>query len=407
MKLIHNILRKIKPTFEEGGRLHKFYPAYDAFETFLFVPNHTSQIGTHIKDSVDLKRTMVIVIIALLPCLLFGMWNIGYQYHSQLINIPGQDVESVYTMWDHFFFGFWKFLPLILVSYIVGLSVEFAFAVNRIHQVNEGYLVTGMLIPLIMPIDVPLWMLALAVIFAVVIGKEVFGGTGMNILNPALTARAFIFFAYPTKMSGDKVWVHSADKIDGVSGETALGQLASLINIDPTNTDVINKISQFSTDGIYSLHNSFLGIIPGSVGETSVIAIMIGAVILLFTGIGSFRIMVSMFFGGLFMAYVFNWVAPNTNLFMSLNPIHQLFIGGFLFGMVFMATDPVSATQTNQGKIIYGFLCGVLSILIRVFNPAYPEGVMVAILFMNVMAPLIDHYVIQANINRRLKRLKV
>jgi len=407
MKLIQNILRKIKPTFEEGGRLHTLYPAYDAFETFLFVPNHTSQTGTHIKDSVDLKRTMVIVIIALLPCLLFGMWNIGYQYHSQLINIPGQDVESVYTMWDHFFFGFWKFLPLILVSYIVGLSVEFAFAVNRKHQVNEGYLVTGMLIPLIMPIDVPLWMLALAVVFAVVIGKEVFGGTGMNILNPALTARAFIFFAYPTKMSGDKVWVHSADKIDGVSGETALGQLASLINIDPTNTDVINKISQFSTDGIYSLHNSFLGIIPGSVGETSVIAIMIGAVILLFTGIGSFRIMASMFFGGLFMAYIFNWVAPDTNLFMSLNPIHQLFIGGFLFGMVFMATDPVSATQTNQGKIIYGFLCGVLSILIRVFNPAYPEGVMVAILFMNVMAPLIDHYVIQANINRRLKRLKV
>ena len=407
MKLIQNILRKIKPTFEEGGRLHTLYPAYDAFETFLFVPNHTSQTGTHIKDSVDLKRTMVIVIIALLPCLLFGMWNIGYQYHSQLINIPGQDVESVYTMWDHFFFGFWKFLPLILVSYIVGLSVEFAFAVNRKHQVNEGYLVTGMLIPLIMPIDVPLWMLALAVVFAVVIGKEVFGGTGMNILNPALTARAFIFFAYPTKMSGDKVWVHSADKIDGISGETALGQLASLINIDPTNTDVINKISQFSTDGIYSLHNSFLGIIPGSVGETSVIAIMIGAVILLFTGIGSFRIMASMFFGGLFMAYIFNWVAPDTNLFMSLNPIHQLFIGGFLFGMVFMATDPVSATQTNQGKIIYGFLCGVLSILIRVFNPAYPEGVMVAILFMNVMAPLIDHYVIQANINRRLKRLKV
>tara|TARA_B100001113_G_C20968182_1_gene560557 strand:- start:127 stop:909 length:783 start_codon:yes stop_codon:yes gene_type:complete len=258
-----------------------------------------------------------------------------------------------------------------------------------------------------MPIDVPLWMLALSVIFAVVIGKEVFGGTGMNILNPALTARAFIFFAYPTKMSGDKVWVHSADKIDGVSGETALGQLASLVDINPNDETVISKISEFSSDGAYSLYNSFLGIIPGSVGETSVIAIMMGAAILLFTGVGSFRIMASMFIGGLSMAYVFHLVAPDTNLFMSLDPFHQLCIGSFLFGMVFMATDPVSAAQTNKGKIIYGFLCGVLSVLIRVFNPAYPEGVMVAILFMNVMAPLIDHYVVEANIKKRLKRLKV
>jgi Na+-transporting NADH:ubiquinone oxidoreductase subunit B len=235
----------------------------------------------------------------------------------------------------------------------------------------------------------------------------VFGGTGMNILNPALTARAFIFFAYPTKMSGDKVWVHSADKIDGVSGETALGQLATLTNVNASSSDVVNNYALFSADGIYSLHNSFLGIIPGSIGETSVIAIIIGAVILLFTGVGSLRIMASMFFWGLFMAYIFNQVAPETNLFMSLPAIHQLCIGSFLFGMVFMATDPVSAAQTNTGKLIYGFLCGMLSILIRVFNPAYPEGVMVAILFMNVMAPLIDHYVVQANINRRLKRLKI
>ena len=406
MKLMHNILHKIKPHFEEGGKLHALYPAYDAFETFLFVPNHTSSNGTHIKDSVDLKRTMVIVIIALLPCLLFGMWNTGYQYHSQL-QVGMDGYQDLYTMWDHLFFGFWKVLPLIIVSYVVGLSVEFAFAVSRKHQVNEGYLVTGMLIPLIMPVDVPLWMLAMSVIFAVIIGKEVFGGTGMNILNPALTARAFIFFAYPTKMSGDKVWVHSADKIDGVSGETALGQLASLVDVNPTNQDVMNKISDFSSDGAYSLYNSFLGIIPGSIGETSVLAIMLGAFVLLFTGIGSFRIMASMFIGGVSMAYVFHWVAPDTNLFMSLNPIHQICIGGFLFGMVFMATDPVSAAQTNKGKIIYGFLCGVLSILIRVFNPAYPEGVMVAILFMNVMAPLIDHYVVEANIKKRLKRLKV
>ncbi len=406
MKLMHNILNKIKPHFEEGGKLHALYPAYDAFETFLFVPNHTAQSGTHIKDSVDLKRTMVIVIIALLPCLFFGMWNAGYQYHSQLI--PGMEgYKLVYTMFDNLFFGFWKVLPLIIVSYVVGLSVEFAFAVNRKHQVNEGYLVTGMLIPLTMPIDVPLWMLALSVIFAVVIGKEVFGGTGMNILNPALTARAFIFFAYPTKMSGDKVWVHGADKLDGISGETALGQLATLTDVSVSKPDVANSIGAFSVDGIYSLYNSFLGIIPGSIGETSVIAIMIGAFILLFTGVGSFRIMASMFLGGFLMAYIFNQLAPETNLFMSLPAIHQLCIGSFLFGMVFMATDPVSAAQTNKGKIIYGFLCGVLSILIRVFNPAYPEGVMVAILFMNVMAPLIDHYIVQANINRRLKRLKV
>tara|TARA_B100001250_G_scaffold227423_1_gene195188 strand:- start:1107 stop:2333 length:1227 start_codon:yes stop_codon:yes gene_type:complete len=405
MKLMHNILNKIKPHFEEGGKLHTLYPAYDAFETFLFVPNHTSQSGTHIKDSVDLKRTMVIVIMALLPCLLFGMWNTGYQYHSQLI--MGMDgYKELYSFLDHFMFGFWKVIPLVIVSYVVGLSVEFAFAVNRKHQVNEGYLVTGMLIPLIMPIDVPLWMLGLSVMFAVVIGKEVFGGTGMNILNPALTARAFIFFAYPTKMSGDKVWVHGSDTIDAVSGETALGQLATLTNVNPLSPDIINSYSLFSSDGVYSLYNSFLGVVPGSIGETSVIAILIGAFILLFTGVGSLRIMASMFVGGLLMAYVFNQVAPETNLFMSLPAIHQLCIGGFLFGMVFMATDPVSAAQTNKGKIIYGFLCGVLSILIRVFNPAYPEGVMVAILFMNVMAPLIDHYVVQANINRRLKRLK-
>ncbi len=403
MQLIHTILTKIKPSFEEGGRLHTLYPAYDAFETFLFVPNHTSSNGTHIKDAIDLKRTMVIVIIALLPCLLFGMWNTGYQYHSQLQS-GMEGYQDVYSILDNLLFGMWKILPLLIVSYVVGLSVEFAFAVSRKHQVNEGYLVTGMLIPLIMPIDVPLWMLALSVIFAVIIGKEVFGGTGMNILNPALTARAFIFFAYPTKMSGDKVWVHAADKIDGVSGETALGELASLIDIDPLNIDIINKYNQFSSDGIYSLYNSFLGLIPGSVGETSVIAILIGAFILLFTGIGSLRIMGSMFIGGFSMAYIFNWLAPDTNLFMTLDPLHQLCIGGFLFGMVFMATDPVSAAQTNTGKIIYGFLCGALSILIRVFNPAYPEGVMVAILFMNVMAPLIDHYVVQANINRRLKR---
>lgn len=395
MNFLKNILSTIKPHFEEGGRFKSLYPAYDAFETFLFVPNHTSQSGSHIRDSVDLKRTMVIVIIALLPCLLFGMWNIGYQYHFQL--------GETSSMLENLIFGAWRVIPLIIVSYSVGLAVEFGFAVNRGHQVNEGYLVTGMLIPLIMPIDVPLWMLAISVIFAVVIGKEVFGGTGMNILNPALTARAFLFFAYPTKMSGDKVWVHNG-YTDAISGETALGQLATMTNVDISKTDFL--MSPFANDGVFSLSNAFLGVIPGSVGETSVIAILIGAFILLFTGVGSRLIMFSMVLGGLLMAYVFNILGLETNLFMSLPPLHQLCLGGFLFGTVFMATDPVSATQTNTGKIIYGFLCGILSILIRVVNPAYPEGIMVAILFMNVMAPLIDHYVVQASINRRLKRIK-
>ena len=394
MNFLKKILNNIKPHFEQGGRFQSLYPAYDAFETFLFVPDHTSQSGSHIRDSVDLKRTMVIVIIALMPCLLFGMWNIGYQYHYQL--------GEVSSLMENLMFGFWRVVPLIIVSYVVGLGVEFGFAVHRGHQVNEGYLVTGMLIPLIMPIDVPLWMLAISVIFAVVIGKEVFGGTGMNILNPALTARAFLFFAYPTKMSGDKVWVHDG-YTDAISGETALGQLAAMTDIDPNNSDTL--MGSFSNEGVFSLYNAFIGIIPGSIGETSVIAILIGAFILLFTGVGSRVIMVSMFLGGLFMAYIFNMLGLETNLFMALSPLHQLCLGGFLFGTVFMATDPVSATQTNIGKIIYGFLCGLLSILIRVVNPAYPEGVMVAILFMNVMAPLIDHYVVQASINRRLKRL--
>jgi len=418
MQLLKNILSKIKPHFDEGGKLNRLYPAYDAFETFLFVPNHTASNGTHIRDSIDLKRTMVMVIIALIPCVLFGMWNTGYQYYSQLN--PGQhDFIADYNLWDCFFFGALRFLPLIIVSYVVGLSIEFAFAVNRKHQVNEGYLVTGMLIPLTMPIDVPLWMLALAVAFAVIIGKEVFGGTGMNILNPALTARAFIFFAYPTKMSGDKVWVHNGGLVDGVSGETALGKLASQIGLTSTDSgELINLKSleyhdmikgyapEFLPEEKYSFMNAFLGIIPGSVGETSVVAILIGAALLLFTGVGSRLIMSSMFIGGLSTAYLLKWVAPTNNLFMQLDPIHQLCLGGFFFGMVFMATDPVSAAQTNIGKVVYGFFCGVLTIIIRIINPAYPEGVMVAILFMNVMAPLVDHYVVQVNINKRLKRLK-
>ena len=388
MKLFKNLLESVKPHFEKGGKLEKMFPAYDAFETFLFVPNHTTNKGSHVRDAIDLKRTMFMVIIALIPCLVFGMWNVGHQYYLA----TGQ--EGFFL--DKFMLGFWKFLPLIIVSYVVGLTVEFAFAVYRGHQVNEGYLVTGLLIPLTMPIDVPLWMLAISVAFAVVIGKEVFGGTGMNILNPALTARAFLFFAYPSWMSGDKVWVHGAG-VDGYSGATILGDLAS---------------STTHTGLSWSPLEMIIGTIPGSVGETSLIAILIGAAFLMITGIGSTRIILSTFIGGFLMASMFNWLAPmfvETKLFslMDTPALLHLTIGSFAFGAVFMATDPVTAAQTNRGKIIYGLLIGIFAIVIRVFNPAYPEGMMLAVLLMNVFAPLVDHYVIEANVQRRLKRLKV
>ena len=381
MKLFKNILNTIKPHFEKGGKLEKLYPAYDAFETFLFVPDHTTKKGSHIRDSIDLKRTMAFVIIALLPCLLFGVWNIGDQYHL------AKGIQASFI--DNIIFGFWKFLPLLIVSYGVGLTIEFAFAVYRGHSVNEGYLVTGMLIPLIMPVDLPLWMLAISVIFAVIIGKEVFGGTGMNILNPALTARAFVFFAYPSYMSGDKVWVHGA-LVDGYSGETILGALAA------------NKSSWESL--MWSSYDAFMGFVPGSIGETSVVAVLLGAVFLLLTGIGSWRIILSTFIGGYLTALLFNYFG--VNMLMS-TPAHiHLLIGGFAFGAVFMATDPVTASQTNTGKIVYGLLVGFFAIVIRIFNPAYPEGMMLAILLMNVFAPLIDHYVIGANIKKRINRLK-
>ena len=382
MKLFKNILSSVKPHFSKGGKLEKLYPAYDAFETFLFVPDHTTHKGTHIKDAIDLKRTMALVVLSMLPCILFGMWNIGDQYYKAL------NVEA--TFFENLTFGFWKFMPLLIVSYAVGLSVEFAFAISRGHQVNEGYLVSGMLIPLIMPVDVPLWMLAVATIFGVVIGKEVFGGTGMNILNPALTARAFLFFAHPSYMSGDKVWVHGAS-VDGYSGETILGALAA-------NTTNWNSL-------IWNASEAFFGFIPGSVGETSFLAILIGAAILILSGIGSWRIILFTFIGGYLTALLFNlWGA---NALMS-TPAHiHLIIGGFAFGAVFMATDPVTATQTNKGKIIYGLLVGFFAIVIRVFNPAYPEGMMLAILFMNVFAPLIDHYIIEGNVKKRLSRIKV
>lgn len=378
MKSLRKFIDKIKPGFEKGGRFEKLHSTFDAFETFLFVPNKVTRAGAHIRDALDMKRTMSVVVIAMIPALLFGMWNVGFQHFTSI-------AESA-TFWEQFWFGFIKVFPLIVVSYAVGLGTEFVFAQIRGHEVNEGYLVSGMLIPLIVPPDIPLWMLAAAVVFAVIIGKEVFGGTGMNIVNVALTARAFLFFAYPQDMSGDVVWI--AEKADAYSGATPLG-----------NALVGNM------GAIPSFSDMFYGFIPGSVGETSALAILIGAIFLLFTGIGSWRIMLSVFAGGYVMGLLFNlW---GLNDYMNIPAHYHLVMGGFAFGAVFMATDPVTATQTNKGKYIYGFLIGIIAILIRVFNPAYPEGVMLAILFMNVFAPLIDHYVVQSNISRRLKRVKV
>ncbi|HCQ29120.1 MAG TPA: NADH:ubiquinone reductase (Na(+)-transporting) subunit B, partial [Flavobacteriales bacterium] len=372
MKLFRNLLDKIKPNFEKGGKFEKLHPVYDAIETFLFVPNHTTPAkGAQIRDAIDLKRTMVTVIIAMIPAMLFGMWNVGYQHFKAI----GEEADLL----TNFLYGLKEVLPLIIVSYAAGLTVEFIFASINNHSVNEGFLVSGLLIPLILPIGVPLWMVAVATIFAVLIGKEVFGGTGMNILNVALTARAFLFFAYPSFMSGDKVWINTegGQLVDGFSGATALGDAASKMPIDTFTQK-------------YSMMESFIGTIPGSIGETSAAAILIGAFILLFTGIASWRVMLSVFAGGYVMAIIFNGFAdvlPDNTLF-QIPALQHLLIGGFLFGAVFMATDPVTAAQTDIGKYIYGFLVGLFAIMIRVFNPAYPEGMMLAILFMNVFAPL-------------------
>jgi Na+-transporting NADH:ubiquinone oxidoreductase subunit B len=382
---LRKYIDKIKPQFEKGGKFEKLQSTFEAFETFLFVPNTVTSKGAHIRDANDMKRTMIMVVLALVPSLLFGMWNIGLQH----FNATGQEGGTIPEL---FWIGFKAVFPIIVVSYVTGLAIEFAFAQIRGHEVNEGFLVSGMLIPLVLPVDVPLWMVAVATAFAVVIGKEVFGGTGMNILNPALTARAFLFFAYPSFMSGNTVWTHGmmagGGIVDSYSGATPLAEAAA-----------------GNIENLPSVAEMFFGTIPGSIGETSTLAVFIGAAILLFTGIGSARIMFSTFIGGLVMGLLLNVFAVNP--FMEIPAWEHLFLGGFAFGAVFMATDPVSAAQTPRGKIIYGFLIGFLAILIRVVNPAYPEGVMLAILLMNVFAPLIDHYVIEANIKKRMKRAKV
>lgn len=381
MNALRNFFEKLQPHVQKGAKYHWLHSSYDAFFTMAFVPKKTSDSGTHIHDYIDLKRTMTVVIIALLPSLLFGMYNTGYQHFKAIGELAG--------FFEVFLYGFLKVLPVVIVSYVTGLGIEFIFAQSRGHEVNEGFLVSGMLIPLVMPVNTPLWMVAVATAFAVVFGKEVFGGTGMNIWNPALVARAFLFFAYPAQMSGDKVWVAlgGGDKVvDSFSGATILGEAAA------GNTP-------------FNVMDAFLGFIPGSIGETSTLAILIGAVILIITGIGSWKIMVSTLLGAAVTGILLNFLAVNP--YMEMPFWHHFIIGGFAFGAVFMATDPVSAAQTDRGKWIYGFLIGVMAMIIRVLNPAYPEGMMLAILLMNTFAPLIDHYVIQGHINHRLKRAKV
>ena len=384
----------------------KVAPAFNALHTFLYTPNETTHSGGHVRVADDLKRTMNTVITALIPVLIFGMFNAGYQHYSAVDAANGTprtlDILGNFLTFDNFWMGALTVLPLVVVSYGVGLAVEFVFAVIKGHEVEEGYLVTGMLVPLIVPVDTPLWMLAVAVVFGVVIGKEVFGGTGMNILNPALTIRAFLFFAYPTWMSGDKVWVHEAVEragtVDAISGETILGYLAQ------------GRGSEYS----YSISEMFFGFIPGSVGETSTFLILLGGLFLVFTKIASWRIMLSAILGALTMGLIFNgvvdagWITESSKFYglMSFAFWQHLIVGGLAFGIVYMATDPVTGSQTNKGKWYYGFFIGFISVLIRVFNPAYPEGVFLAILLMNVYAPTIDHYVVQGNIKKRLKRAK-
>ena len=386
MKALRNYLDKIKPNFEEGGKLHAFRSVFDGFETFLFVPNTTSKSGTHIHDAIDSKRIMSIVVISLIPALLFGMYNVGYQHFTHT-GAEGGFLEM-------FIYGFLAVLPKIIVSYVVGLGIEFVIAQWKKEEIQEGFLVSGILIPMIVPVDCPLWILAIAVAFSVIFAKEVFGGTGMNVFNVALVTRAFLFFAYPTKMSGDAVWVSSdtifglGKSVDGLTAATSLGMASTAT--DPT------AFPQFSWDMV-------IGLIPGSIGETSVIAILIGAVILLWTGIASWKTMLSVFVGGAFMGWIFNTVGPNTA--MAHMPWYEhLVLGGFCFGAVFMATDPVTSARTETGKYIFGFLIGAMAIIIRVLNPGYPEGMMLAILLMNIFAPLIDYCIVQSNIKLREKR---
>jgi len=396
MKFLQKKFDQVKPLFEKGGKYEKLYPVYEAHRTIFFAPDITTgKKGTQIKDSADLKRVMMTVVIAMIPCLIFGMWNVGHQHYI------ATGVEA--ALLDKFWIGILKVVPIIVVSYAVGLTIEFTSCVIHRKSVEEGFLVSGMLIPLIMPASIPLWQVALATAFAVIIGKEVFGGTGMNILNVALTARVFLYFAYPTDISGD-VWTYLGDKtpVDGYSGATILAYGAEAA---AAGTGMTQLAADHWYAGMFDFRNMFIGTIPGSIGETSTLMCILGAIILIATGVGSWKIILSVVLGTLFMGTVFN--LAGTNSFMQIPPHYHLVMGGLAFGAVYMATDPVSASHTETGKWIYGFLIGVITVLIRVINPAYPEGIMLAILFMNVFAPLIDFYVVEANKKRRLQRATV
>ena len=388
MKALRNFLDKVKPNFEEGGKLSAFRSVFDGFETFLFVPNTVSKSGTHIHDTIDSKRVMSFVVIALIPALLFGMYNVGYQNYLVAGTLDQASFMEVFC------YGFLAVLPKIIVSYLVGLGIEFTVAQWKHEEIQEGFLVSGMLIPLIVPIECPLWIIAVATAFAVIFAKEIFGGTGYNIFNVDLITRAFLFFAYPTKMSGDAVWVAKdsifgmGQTVDGLTAATPLGQAATGITPDASLCDMI------------------IGLIPGSIGETSVIAIAIGAIILLWTGVASWKTMGSVFVGGIVMALIFNAVGSADNMMAQMPWYEHIVLGGFCFGAVFMATDPVTSARTESGKYIYGFLIGAMAVIIRVLNPGYPEGMMLAILLMNVFAPLIDYCFVQKNINARAKRLQ-
>ena len=399
MKALRKFIDKIKPNFEAGGKLEMFHSVFEGLETFLFVPNTTSRSGVHIHDNIDSKRAISVVILALIPALLFGMYNVGYQHYLAI----GQDTGFVMT----FLFGLLAVLPKIVVAYVVGLGIEFTAAQMRGHEIQEGFLVTGMLIPMIVPVDTPLWMIAVATAFAVIFAKEDSGGTGMNIFNVALVTRAVLFFSYPGKMSGDNVFVRTSDTfglgagsvVEGYSGATPLGQVAVNAGDTLNLTNIVGEP--------ISLWDSFLGLIPGSIGETSTLAILIGAAILLYTKIASWRIMLSVFVGGVVMGYICNFFATPAIPGTLLSPWEQICLGGFAFAAVFMATDPVTGSRTQTGQYIYGFLIGVIAIIIRVYNSGYPEGAMLAVLLMNVFAPLIDYFVVEANIKRRQKRAKI
>lgn len=400
MKFLRDLLDKQKPLFQKGGKLENLYYLYEAGETFLFSPKHTTAPrGAQVKDAIDLKRMMITVVIAMIPCLLFGIYNTGHMHYLA--------VGEAASFGDKFILGLTLVLPIVIVAYAAGGLVEAVFAVVRKHPINEGFLVTGMLIPLVVPATTPLWQVALATVFAVVIAKEVFGGTGMNILNVAMTARAFLYFAYPAQISGDQVWTYLGDKVpvDGFSGATAL---AVAYQSGQEGVNVTSNLASHNSaimDDMFGFANMFFGFIPGSIGETSTLMVLLGAAILLFTGVASWKIMVSAFGGAYIMAAVMQLLAVNE--YMAMPAHYHLVMGGIAFGIVFMATDPVSAAQTESGKWIYGLLIGVLTIIIRVTNPAYPEGIMLAVLFMNVFAPLIDYYVVKANKKRRLQRATV